>query len=97
MEAVVKINTTFGKHMLVEDQERRTVKYRPWGRCNQPKIKMEMKKRVALMKIRRTRKEAIESDTSSDSGSLVPREKVLGIHPRSSLIPIIPIPVKKKE
>ena len=28
VEVVVKIKMTFGKHSLVEDQERRTVKYR---------------------------------------------------------------------
>ena len=32
VQIVVKIKTTFGKHMLVEDRDRRMVKYRPWGR-----------------------------------------------------------------
>ena len=31
MQMVVKIKMTFGKHTLVEDQEQRMVKYRPWG------------------------------------------------------------------
>ena len=52
LKVVVKIKTTFGKHTLVEVQEWRTVKYRPWGRWNQPKIKMDTKKRVTPVKIR---------------------------------------------
>ena len=40
VEIVVKIKTTFGKHTLVEGRERRTVKDRPWTRCNQPKVGM---------------------------------------------------------
>ena len=44
VEIMVEIKTTFGKHTLVEDRERRTVKYRPWGRCNQPKSRWRQQK-----------------------------------------------------
>ena len=40
MEVVVKIKTM----SLVEDQEKRSVKYRPWGKYNQSCIRMEMVK-----------------------------------------------------
>ena len=36
MEVVVKIKTMFGKHTLIEDRERRTVKYRQWEKDSQP-------------------------------------------------------------
>ena len=82
LEIVVKIKTTFGKYMLVEDRERRTVKYRPWGRHNQPKIKMEMAKRVAPLKIRKVKKEGTESGSSSDSGTWIPKGEGFGYPPK---------------
>ena len=56
MEVVVKVKTTYGKHTLVENRERRMVKYRPWGKCSQPNISMEMAKRVAPLRFRKVRK-----------------------------------------
>ena len=69
MEVVVKIKTNFGKHMLVEDHKWRMVKYRPWGRQIQPKIKMDTKKRVTLVKVRKMRRDATALVTSSDSST----------------------------
>ena len=66
IEVLVKIKTNFGKHTLVEGRGRRMVKYIPWGKCNQPKIKMEMAKKVAPLKLRKVKKEVTESGSSSD-------------------------------
>ena len=74
VEIVVKIKTTFSKHTLMEDQERSTVKYRPWRRQNQPKIRMDTKKRVAPLKVRRMKKDGTELGTFSDSGTWVLEE-----------------------
>ena len=61
VEVVVKIKTTFRKHTLVEDQERRIVKYQPWGRNDLPKTKMETEKKVMLLKVRKMRREGTVS------------------------------------
>ena len=82
MEVVVKMKTTFGKHTLVEDQKRRRVKYRPWGRHNQPKIKMDTKKRVTLVKVRKMRRDSMELVTSSDSSTWVPEGEGFGYPPK---------------
>ena len=78
----LKIKTTFGKHTLVEDIERTKVEYRPWRRHSQPKIKMEMAKRVALLRCRKVKKEGTESGTSSDSGTWVPAGEGFGYPPK---------------
>ena len=57
VEIAFKIKTTFGKHTLVEDRERRMVKYMTWGRQDQPKIKMDTKKRVAPLRVRKVKQE----------------------------------------
>ena len=90
VEVVVKIKTTFGKHTLMEDQERRTVKYRPFGRHNQPKIKMETRKKVTQMKVRKMRKEGTELGTSSDSGTWVPEGEGFGNPPKRFTNPSYP-------
>ena len=82
VEIVVKIKTTFGKHTLVEDRERRTVKYRPWGRCNQPKIKMEMAKRVAPLKLRKVKKEGMQSGSSLETGTWILKGEGFGYPPK---------------
>ena len=71
MEVVGKIKMTFGKHTMVEDWERRTVKYRPWGKCHQPNIRTGIAKKVALLRLRKMGKEGTESGSSSDLGTWV--------------------------
>ena len=96
VEVVDKIKMTFRKHTLVEDQERRTVKYRLLGRCNQPKIKIETRKKVTQMKVRRMSKEGTESVTSLDSGTWIPEGEGFGYPAKGSLIEFTCIQVGKK-
>ena len=82
VEVVVKIKTIFRKHTLVEDQERRTVKYRPCGRYNQPNINVETRKKVTPMKVRRIRKEGTELGTPLDSSTWIPEGEGFGYPPK---------------
>ena len=97
VEIVVKIKIMFGKHTLVDDQDRKIIKYRPCRRQNQPKIRMEMKKRVVPLKIRRMKKEGTVLGTTWDSGAWSPEEEGFGYPPRSSQVLISYRPTKKKE
>ena len=71
IEEVVKIKIPFGKHTLVEDWERRTVKYRSWGKYHLPKIRMVTAKKVAPLRLRKMRKKGTKTGSSSDSGTWV--------------------------
>ena len=97
MEVVVKIKMTFGKHSLVEDRERRTVKYRLWEKCTQPLIGMETAARRVPLRFRRVRKEATDSGSSSDSGTWINMGHALAIHPQFQLTLAIPSLAKMEE
>ena len=81
MEVVVQIKTSYGKHTLVEEEERRMVKYSPWGKCSQPHIRMEMARRVAPLRFRKVRKERTDSGSSSDSGTWINMAEGFGYPP----------------
>ena len=66
------------------------VKYRPWRRQSQPKVKIDTKKRVTPMKTRKTRRDAMESITSSDAGTLVPEGEGFGYPPKCFTDPNYP-------
>ena len=58
------------------------MKYRLWGRLNQPKVKIDMKNRVSPLKIRKARRETTESVSSSDSGTWIPEGEGFGYPPK---------------
>ena len=66
IQVVLKIKMKWGKHMLTEDQERRTEKYRPWEKCTQWVIIRPIK-RVEPISLKRVH----DSGSSSDSGTWV--------------------------
>ena len=66
IQVVLKIKTKWGKHMLSEDCQRRTEKYRPWEKCTQY-VKIGPMKRVEPISLRKVH----DSGSSSDSGAWV--------------------------
>ena len=97
MEVAVKIKMAFGKHTFVEDRERRTVKYRPWGKQSKPLIKMETAMRVASLKFRKVRKEPLIQDLHPTLGPGSTWDMVLAIHLQFWLNLIIPRLGKREE
>ena len=97
MEVVVKIKTMFEKHTLVEDRERRTVKYRPQEKCNQPCFRMETTQTVVPLRFRKVRKEAPVSGSSSDSGIWINMGEGFWYPLTISTNPNYPRPVKREE
>ena len=58
----MKIKTRWGKHMLTEDKERITEKFRPWGKCI-PKMKISTARKV----VSQTPMKTYDSGSSLDS------------------------------
>ena len=97
VKVVVKIKTMFGNHILVKDQEWRMVKYRTWGKWNQSKVKIDTKKRVPPLKIIKVRREAMESITSSSSGTWISEGEGFGYLPMCFVDPEYPRTRKGEE
>ena len=82
MEVVVKIKMTFGKHTLVEDREKRTVNYRPWGKHNQPHIRDGDSSKSSTPKIKESMNRPLIQDLHLTLGPGSTWDKVLTIHPQ---------------
>ena len=76
-QEVLKIKSKWGKHTLTEDWERRTKKYRPWGKHTQC-IKIGPMKRVEPISLRKVH----DSGPSSESGAWVQAARDLEFTPK---------------